>query len=158
MTHWRKLTNPDYLGSYSLEDGKDIILTIDRVQVETVTGAEGKREDCLVCHWREKAKPMILNSTNAKMIQKLLKTPYIEQWSGHSVQIGVETVRAFGEIVDALRVRSFLPKAVAVKCEACGNDIQGAHGMDSGQLADYTRHKYGRALCASCATKEAQNA
>ena len=44
MTHWKKLTNPDYLGAYSLEDGKDIVLTIERVQVETVTGPEGKKE------------------------------------------------------------------------------------------------------------------
>lgn len=159
MTHWKKLTNPDYLGAYSLEDGQDIILTIERVQVETVTGPEGKKEECMVCHWRERVKPMILNSTNAKMIQKLLKTPYIEQWSGHKIQIGVEMVKAFGELVDALRVRSFLPREAAeIKCECCGEDIKPAHGMDSSQLAEYTRRKYGRALCAGCATKEAGNA
>lgn len=158
MTHWKKLTNPDYLGAYSLEPGQDIVLTIERVQVETVTGPEGKKEECVVCYWREREKPMILNSTNAKMIQKLLKTPYIEEWSGHRIQIGVEMVKAFGEIVDALRVRSFLPEETAVKCECCGEDIKPAHGMNSAQLAAYTRSKYGRALCAVCATKEAAHA
>lgn len=155
MTHWKKLTNPDYLGAYSLEDGKDIVLTIERVQVETVTGPEGKKEECMVCHWAEREKPMILNSTNAKMIQKLLKTPYIEEWSGHKIQIGVEMVKAFGEIVDALRVRSFLPATDTMICEVCGQPISGAHGMDGQKLAAYTRRKYGRALCSSCATKEA---
>lgn len=156
MTHWRKLTNPDYLGTYALESGQDIILTIDRVQVETVTGPEGKREECLVCHFRERdVKPMILNSTNAKMIERLLKTPYIEDWSGHRIQIGSEKVKAFGEIVDALRVRKRLPEATAAKCEKCGGDIKPAHNMDSLQLAAYTKQKYGKALCASCATKEA---
>ena len=24
-THWKRLTNPDYLGAYALEDGKDMI-------------------------------------------------------------------------------------------------------------------------------------
>ena len=159
MTHWKKLTNPDYLGAYSLEPGQDIVLTIERVQVETITGPEGKKEECMVCHWKEpQVKPMILNSTNAKMIQKLLKTPYIEEWNGHRIQIGVEMVKAFGEIVDALRVRSFLPEDHAVKCECCGEVIKPAHGMSSGQLAEYTRRKYGRALCAACATKEAGNA
>ncbi len=158
MTHWKKLTNPDYLGAYSLEPGQDIVLTIERVQVETVTGPEGKKEECVVCYWREREKPMILNSTNAKMIQKLLKTPYIEEWSGHRIQIGVEMVKAFGEIVDALRVRNFLPEEKAVKCECCGEDIKPAHGMNSAQLAAYTRSKYGRALCAACATKEAAHA
>lgn len=158
MTHWKKLTNPDYLGAYSLEPGQDIVLTIERVQVETVTGPEGKKEECVVCYWQEREKPMILNSTNAKMIQKLLKTPYIEEWSGHRIQIGVEMVKAFGEIVDALRVRNFLPEEKAVKCECCGEDIKPAHGMNSAQLAAYTRSKYGRALCAACATKEAAHA
>lgn len=158
MTHWKKLTNPDYLGAYSLEPGQDIVLTIERVQVETVTGPEGKKEECVVCYWREREKPMILNSTNAKMIQKLLKTPYIEEWSGHRIQIGVEMVKAFGEIVDALRVRNFLPEEKAVKCECCGEDIKPAHGMNSAQLAAYPRSKYGRALCAACATKEAAHA
>ena len=158
MTHWKKLTNPDYLGAYSLEPGQDIVLTIERVQVETVTGPEGKKEECVVCYWRDREKPMILNSTNAKMIQKLLKTPYIEEWSGHRIQIGVEMVKAFGEIVDALRVRNFLPEEKAVKCEGLGEDIKPAHGMNSAQLAAYTRSKYGRALCAACATKEAAHA
>lgn len=158
MTHWKKLTNPDYLGAYSLEGGQDIILTIERVQVETVTGPEGKKEECMVCHWMEREKPMILNSTNAKMIQKLLKTPYIEEWSGHKIQIGVEMVKAFGEIVDALRVRSFLPATETFICESCGGEIRPAHGMNGAQLAAYTKKKYGRALCAACATKEAAGA
>ena len=160
MTHWKKLTNPDYLGAWSLEDGADIILTIERVGVETVTGAEGKREDCLVCRWEERdAKPMILNATNAKMIARLLKTPYIEQWPGHALQIGVERVKAFGEIVDALRVRPVLPEAAApIPCERCGGVIRPAHGMKPDELAEYTRRKYGAALCAACATKEAGNA
>jgi hypothetical protein len=158
MTHWKKLTNPDYLGAYSLEPGQDIILTIERVQVEMVTGPDGKKEECMVCHWQEQEKPMILNITNAKMIQKLLKTPYIEEWSGRRIQICVERVKAFGEIVDALRVRNFLPEEKAVKCERCGEDIKPAHGMNSAQLAAYTRAKYGRAFCVACATKEAGHA
>lgn len=158
MTHWKKLTNPDYLGAYSLDNGEDIILTIDFVRTETVTGPEGKKEVCTVCHWKEREKPMILNSTNAKMIQKLLKTPYIEEWSGHKIQIGVEAVRAFGEIVDALRVRDKLPAAdIKVICEKCGNTINPAHGMTTQQLAEYTRKKYSAALCSACATKEANN-
>ena len=155
MTHWKKLTNPDYLGAYSLEDGKDIILTVDRVTREVVTGPEGKKEDCTVVHWRENQKPMILNATNAKMIEKLLKTPYIENWSGHRLQIGISKVKAFGEVVDALRIREFLPAAVSIPCEKCGQPITGAHGMNAEQLADYTRQKYKKALCSKCATQEA---
>ncbi len=158
MTHWKKLTNPDYLGSYSLEDGQDLILTIQNVRQEVVTGPEGKKEDCLVCYWKEAVKPMILNVTNAKMIEKLLKTPYIEQWSGNRIQIGSEKVKAFGEIVDALRVRSFLPTegAAPILCDQCGKEIKGAYGMSAQELAAYTRESYKKQLCSACATAEKQ--
>ena len=98
----RDRSNPNYLGAYSIEDNKDLILTISKVQQETVTGPDGKKDECIVCYFSESEKPMILNSTNAKQIQKLLNTPYIEKWLGHKIQIGIEKVRAFGDIVDCL--------------------------------------------------------
>lgn len=153
LTHWKKLSNPNYLGAYSIEDGKDLVLTIGAVKQEEVIGTDGKKEDCIVCYWAEPQKPMILNATNAKMIQKLLNTPYIEQWAGHKVQIGIEKVKAFGDVVEALRVRKFLPKAIAIKCETCKKDIIASNGMSPDQLAAYTAQKYGKKLCAACALK-----
>lgn len=155
LTHWKKLTNPDYLGAYSIEDGKDLVLTISAVRQEEVMGTDGKKEECIVCYFSDSAKPMILNATNAKQIQKLLNTPYIEQWAGHKVQIGVEKVKAFGDVVEALRVRKFLPKTVTIKCEVCQNAITPANNMNAEQLAAYTKKKYGKAMCATCATKAA---
>lgn len=159
LTHWKKLTNPNYLGAYSIENGQDLILTIKYVQEEKVTGTDGKKDDCVVCHFVENAKPMILNATNMKTITKLYKTPYIEDWAGKKIQIYVEKVKAFGDIVEALRVRDFIPNiqpAAFQKCEICGNDIQPLNNMTSEQLAVYTRNKYGQALCSVCATKKAQ--
>ena len=156
LTHWKKLSNPNYLGAYSIEDGNDLILTISAVRQEEVIGTDGKKEECIVCYFSDSPKPMILNSTNAKMIQKLLNTPYIEQWAGHKVQIGVEKVKAFGDVVEALRVRKFLPKAVSIKCESCGGDIIASNGMSPDQLAAYTSKKYGKKLCAVCAAKAAK--
>ena len=150
-THWKKLINPDYLGAYSLDPGKDIVLTIGTVKKEMITGADGKKEECIVCHWQENEKPMILNSTNCKTISKLLKTPYIERWSGHRIQIGAEVVSAFGEKVEALRVRKSLPEDVKIACEECGQFISPAFSMSVSQLAAYTKKKYGKHLCAECA-------
>ena len=95
-THWKKLTNPNYLGAYSIEDGKDLILTIRNVREEQVTGTDGKKDDCVVCYFYEKVKPMILNSTNMKMIARLYKTNYIEDWVGKKIQVGVEQVTLCG--------------------------------------------------------------
>ena len=152
-THWKKLTNPDYLGAYALDDGKDVILTISYVREEKVTGSDGKKDDCVVCHFSERVKPMILNSTNMKTITKLFGTPYIEDWSGRRIQIGIEKVKAFGDVVDALRVRKFIPAENVPKCESCGGEIQPRGNTSAEQLALYTKSKYGRALCAACATK-----
>ena len=150
-THWKKLINPDYLGAYSLDPGKDMVLTIKQVRKEMITGADGKKEECIVCYWVEDQKPMILNVTNCKMIAKLFKTPYIERWAGHRIQIGAEVVSAFGEKVEALRVRKVLPEETKIACEECGQIIQPAFNMSASQLATYTKKKYGKTLCAECA-------
>lgn len=158
-THWKKLTNPNYLGAYSIEDGKDLILTIKSVREEKVTGTDGKKDDCVVCYFYENVKPMILNSTNLKMIAKLYRTNFIEDWVGKRIQVGIEQVKAFGDIVDALRVRKIIPKEKAestIPCADCGDTIQPSNGLTAEELAAYTMKKYGRKLCATCATKAAQ--
>lgn len=152
-THWKKLTNPDYLGAYALEDGKDVVLTINHVREEVVTGTGGKKDNCVVCHFAENVKPMILNATNMKTITSLLGTPYIEDWSGKKIQIGIEKVKYAGDLVDALRVRKFLPAVKAFKCESCGKNIMARGNMDAAGMAKYTKQKYGKALCADCATQ-----
>jgi hypothetical protein len=113
QTHWKKLNNPDYLGSYFLEPGQELIGTIKVVKKEVVTGADGKKEECTVIHFVEPGlKPMILNTTNAKMISKIHKTPYIEEWAGKKIQIYSTEVKAFGDVVEALRIRPKIPETV----------------------------------------------
>ena len=162
-THWKKLNNPDYLGAYALEPGQDLIATIKAVRKEMVTGADGKKEECTVVHFEEKdIKPLILNSTNAKTIQKLYKTPYIEEWQGRKIQLYVETVRAFGEMVEALRIRPSIPKITGpvssepVMCADCGAEVSAFGKMNAAQMADYTYSKYGKSLCSECAKVQAE--
>ena len=150
--------NPNYLGSYSLEDGKDMVVTIKTVRQESVVGADGKKEDCVVCYFTDADKPMILNATNAKMIAKLTKSNYLEDWEGHKIQIGVEKVKAFGDVVEALRVRNFLPRTVNIKCEVCGKPIQSAYGMSVEDFAKYTKERLGKSMCKDCADKAAAEA
>ncbi len=156
LTHWKKLYNPDYLGAYSLEPGNDLIVTIASVRKEMIVGAEGKKEECMVMRFREKGvKPMVINATNAKAITKLLKTPYIEQWAGCRIQLYAAEVRAFGDTVEALRVRPFLPKlsdAEPIACAECSQIVDGYGKMTAAQMAEYTRRSYGKVLCAECAT------
>ena len=115
LTHWKKTVNPDYLGSYALQPGEDMVVTIKEARTEMVVGNAGKREEKLVIHFKEQGvKPMICNRTNAKVITKLHKTPYLEQWQGKQIQLYATRVNAFGEDVEALRIREYLPKAVEI--------------------------------------------
>lgn len=162
-THFKALMRPEYLGAYSLEDGKDIVLTIDFIRIETVTGSDGKKEELPVCHWKEDQKGMILNSTNMKMIAKVLGSNYVEDWSGRQIQIGIEKVKAFGDLVEALRVRRYAPKqkqaataSSELICEICGKPIVAAYGMSAIQVAENTKAKYSKTICADCAVKEAE--
>ena len=161
--HWRQLTNPNYLGAYSLTPGQEIIATIKNVVNEMVVGPDGKKEECIVAHFMEKdVKPMILNSTNCKTIQKLYKTPYIEDWQGRKIQIYADMVKAFGEIVEALRIRPNIPKQAEpnstepIKCADCEEEITAFGKMSAAQMAQYTYQKYGKSVCSDCATKLAQ--
>lgn len=109
MTHWKQLTNPDYFGSHDLfvEDGKykEVIVTLVSVEKKQVPGADGKKSDCIVATTKE-TKPIILNKTNCKTITRLFGTPAIEKWAGRQVKIGVDKVKAFGDVVDALRIKN----------------------------------------------------
>jgi hypothetical protein len=109
-THWKKLENPDYIGAYSLDEGKDKTVTITRVVREMVTGTGGKKEECTVAYLKGE-KPFILNRTNMKMIQKIYGTPYIEEWANKSLTLYVSKIKAFGEDgVECLRIRNKAPE------------------------------------------------
>ncbi|MBQ7654517.1 MAG: hypothetical protein IJS17_05535 [Clostridia bacterium] len=151
MTHWKKLTNPNYLGVYSLENGKDMILTIDKLRQEQVIGSDGKKGECLVCYFVENVKPMIMNKTNLKQIEKLAESPMIEEWHGLRIQIGSEKVKAFGEVVDALRVRNTKPEEEKIACEKCGAVLEPFGNLSASQLAKRNKAKYGAVLCVECA-------
>lgn len=160
QTHWKKLQNPDYLGAYSLVPGQDMILTISSVKQEKVIGPDGKKEECMVCRFKELGvKPMILNVTNCKTIEKLYKTPYIEEWNGRKIQLFADKVKAFGDVVDALRIRPFVPNinATDTKCADCGKEIRDFENMSASALANYTQKKYGKPLCADCAKKASED-
>jgi|LakMenEpi03Aug12_release.lakeMendotaPanAssembly.Ray.scaffolds.fasta_scaffold375721_1 hypothetical protein len=113
-THWKKLHNPDYIGAYTLMDGdvKELVVKFASVKTKEVQSPDGKKEQCVVAELIGQ-KPMILNATNMKALQKLSGSPYVEDWNGLQVTLYVAQVKAFGDVVDALRIRPTLPTAPA---------------------------------------------
>lgn len=155
-THWKKLENPDYLGTYALQPGQDLTLQIKSVGQEEVYNVNNnKKETCTVVHFTDKSvKPMILNVTNCKTISKLYDTPYIEDWPGKFITVYAAKVKAFGETVEALRIRNKIPTIEKIICKDCGKEITSAAGKTSRELADISKRNCGRELCLKCMQKE----
>lgn len=110
-THWRTFHPTDYIGAYAFEPGEEKILTIKRAGHEKVKDTNGKTDDCLVVHFKEKdVKPLIVNVTNSKAISKVAESPYVEDWTGVKITLFTMEVPAFGEMVEAVRVRQTAPK------------------------------------------------
>lgn len=105
LHHWKALTNPLYLGSYDFQPGEERIVTVKDVKREMVKGQEGTEEHTIV-HFTEGYKPMIMNATNSKMLTNLSGSPYVEKWIGTSFKLVVIKIKAFGEFIDALRIKS----------------------------------------------------
>jgi len=114
LTHWKQEFNYDYLGSYSLLPNEEKTLTIKETKKVKVKGSDGKDQECFVAYFSENEKPMILNKTNCKTISKIYDSPYIEQWKGIRIVIVAEKVKAFGEVVEALRVKNINPDSTAL--------------------------------------------
>lgn len=138
-THWKKEFNPDFLGAWSL-DGEEKIVTIEKTGHSLVKSARDPQgEDCFVCHFKEFDKPMVLNSTNCKIIGKLHGN-YIEDWIGKKIQLYTTNVKAFGDTVEALRVRTFIPKA-ATKKDEIKAEIKSAFKMYQGEDKETIRQE-----------------
>lgn len=153
-THWKKIvSDPNYLGEADFNEGEEKVATIASVnQSETVTTAEGKSQKAVV-HFAENLKPMILNVARSKAIEKVAGSPYFEDWKGVRVQLYIEhNIKAFGELVSAVRVRPRKPKeSPAARCSDCGGPITPANGRSAEYMAHYTAKKFGTPLCFNCA-------
>ena len=75
-THYRKVFKSDHLGVADLEDfieeKKPLIFTIKEVKQEFDTIVAGKKINANIAYFVEKIKPMVLNSTNTKILKSNL--------------------------------------------------------------------------------------
>jgi len=174
-THWKKNIDTNYLGSWDLQapNGsyveREVLIT--RVVREMLHDPSNNKKSAKnIAHISGGSKPMILNSTNCKMMAKLFKSPNVEDWANKHVVIYVEKVKAFGELHDSLRIKGkaasqTAPSATSqqhqkpaepppIPCEDCGEYIQGfTHREDSytaEQMAERSKAAHGKHLCLDC--------
>ena len=114
-THWRTFHETDYIGAYDLDDGnggfKEITVTIVKAEKKKVKDRNGNESYELIAEIKD-SKPMFVNVTNSKMIEKLYKTPYVEEWAGKTIVLCVEKgiKSRGGGTTDGIRVKNQLPK------------------------------------------------
>ena len=126
--HWKNFQDKDYLGSHNLEEGEEMLLTIERFEgEEKVIGPDGKETVKMVLYFRENVPKMIMNITNGTTIASLYG-PHPEDWVGKQIQLYPASVTAFGKTGDALRVRDFKPKH-DVDMDAVLSVLQGASSL-----------------------------
>lgn len=150
---FRKYMDKNYLGSWDVPEGEDLILTVDhceRNEVQNERGAEKK----LVMYFKEKGyKPMILNTVNSEAISEAYGSKRVEDWEGKKIAITTEKVKAFGSMKDALRIRPYKPKVTEAFCEECGSEIERHGDYSVNKIVMMTEARYGKKLCWNCAKK-----
>lgn len=108
MPDFRGYFDADYVGAWDL-DGKDCIVTIDKVTGGEVSGEAGRKSRKILLHFRGKQKPMVCNKTNAKTLATLYG-PNTDKWIGKSCILFPTITLMGGETKDCIRIRPHAPK------------------------------------------------
>jgi len=121
-THYRKAYKSDHLGTPDLEElieeGKKLVFTIDHVTQNILTpgvkgtgiSVAGRVISANIAHFKEDIKPLVLNSTNGKMIKKFANSSFIEDWKNILVELYIDSaVKMKGTVVGGIRIRSVQP-------------------------------------------------
>ena len=104
MTHWRKYRDQRFIGSWDIETGKDITVTIEKIERGKVNTDRGEA-NLPILYFKGGKKGMVLNVTNAQIIEHNLKSPDIEEWIGKQITLYTAKVKVSGQLVDAIRVK-----------------------------------------------------
>lgn len=154
----------EYLGAEDIDPGKEPVLTIEGIWNGLVTLQRGK-ENKDVITFTEKSvsglrnvRPLIVNSTNRKVLKKLFGGVQACDLEGKQIQLYVDNnVRdpQSGGVTEGVRIKPHKPRLTepVPPCANCGNTIEGMGNKNADYLAKYTTKHYGQPLCATCAAE-----
>ncbi len=129
--HWRKMMDINFLGSYSLPMGQDVVLTIKGFdEGEAFNQMKQKKDKVKTILFAENydwIRPWIVSAKcNMRMIEKATGTPIYANWIGKRIRIGVEQIKAKGEIMDALRVKNVSSETLENEYKTLNSEIDKA--------------------------------
>lgn len=114
MPNYRNVYKSDHLGVVDLEElteqNKPLIFTISQVKQEQTVVA-GSKGNFNIAYFKEKIKPLVLNSTNASTIRKLGKFGTdVDTWVNIPVELYIDSnVKMKGQIVGGVRIKQTSP-------------------------------------------------
>jgi len=116
MTDIRKMYDRDFIYAYDLE-GKDVTVTIERVEAGTLTGTGGKKSRKPVLYFKGTKKGLGLCITNARVIAGLYGGFDSEKMIGKRITLYPTTTKFGADTVDCIRIRNRIPegKATAIR-------------------------------------------
>lgn len=159
MTHWKSLgDSSQYLGKqhFGPDEKKDV--TIADLEEKVVENAQKRTKDVKrILYFEEKdVRPLILNSTNGKKIEKLLGTPYKEEWIGRKITLWIDPSVPNNFDPDnpgGVRVWKTLPLVTDVTCEDCGKKIAAHGGYSVNKIVTRSQALFGKNYCWDCSIK-----
>jgi hypothetical protein len=119
-THYRRVFKSDHLGISDLEDFIEekvtLIFTIKEVKQHVIdpsvkgsgVSVAGKVISANIAHFVEPIKPLVLNSTNSKVVKSLAGgSPFVEDWKNICVELFIDSsVKMKGEVVGGVRLKA----------------------------------------------------
>ena len=154
LNSWEKIIDPNFISAELIgTEGAEKVVTIKDIDFAECYDEQTKRKVSKQTVFFEECKPMVLNKTNAKALKKLF-SPNSDNPAdaiGHKVILKVEKIKAFGKVVEAIRVKEYSEE----KCSDCGKAIMPAAGKSVAELIEISKRNCGRQLCLSCMQKVA---
>jgi hypothetical protein len=102
-THWRKLRNEKYLGSWDFEENKEYTFLINSVKREEIPSRNGGNDFRPVIYTNSSPKGIVLNVINAKMVE-ILHGPEIEGWVDKKVIVTIKRETVNKESMRVIRL------------------------------------------------------
>lgn len=158
-THWKSLgDSSQYLGKQHFGPDEDKVVTIEDLEEQVVENAKKKtKENKRILHFVEPdVRPLILNATNGKRIEKLFDSPYKEDWQGKRIILYVDLSvpnNFDSENPGGIRVRNYLPKVTEIYCEDCGQLVTEQNGYSVNKIVKRSQALFGKNYCWDCSIK-----
>lgn len=153
LDSWVKVIDPNFISAELIGTvGAEKVVTITNIDYAECYDNESRKKVSKQTVFFAETKPLVLNKTNAKTLKRLFcpNSDNPAECVGHKVRLVVESIKAFGQTTDAIRIKEFSE----VKCEGCGTVILPASGKTVDQLIDISKRNCGgKTFCVACMKK-----